>query len=174
MTTSPLIAFYAGQGTDDRGRTLAEILRWDDAQLEQVHDYIQWVFPLPARSAFNPYAPVLTDADIAAFRERAELRERVGDAVDRILAFYGFERNTDEAGGPVIEQARDFPERSRVWLTPGNHNFLRITRILKFLVLIGMEPLARAFWRALAELRATHRSVIGERTAGFWMEAAGA
>jgi Opioid growth factor receptor (OGFr) conserved region len=171
MTASPLIAFYDGNGTDHRGRTLSDILRWDEAHLEQVHDYIQWLFPLPARSAYNPHAPLLTEADVAAFIERDELRERVEDVLDRILDFYGLERD-DEERGPVIRKARDFPQRSRHWLTPQNHNYLRISRILQFLMLIGMEPLARAFWRALAELCRYHRAAIGDQTVRHWMRAA--
>ena len=61
--------FFAG-GADDDGRTFDEILGWDDARLEMVHDYIQWIFPLPERSGANPWAPVLDAATIAAIRGR--------------------------------------------------------------------------------------------------------
>src|SRR5271170_564607 len=41
----PLVAFYRG-GYTDNGGTLDQMLSWDDARLESVHDYIQWLFPL--------------------------------------------------------------------------------------------------------------------------------
>ena len=50
---SALITFYRGSGTDHAGRRIDEILSWDDAALESVHDYIQWLFPLDEPSRFN-------------------------------------------------------------------------------------------------------------------------
>ncbi len=65
-----LTRFFSG-GTDDQGRSFDEILGWDDARLEMVHDYIQWIFPLPERSGANPSAPVLDAGSIAAIRSSA-------------------------------------------------------------------------------------------------------
>ena len=56
---SRLMAFYRG-GRDDRGRRLEDVLGWDHHQLELVHDYIQWMFPLTERSMAQPSAPVLS------------------------------------------------------------------------------------------------------------------
>jgi len=42
----PVVVFFAG-GKDDEGRTLDEMLSWSDLKLERLHDYIQWMFPLP-------------------------------------------------------------------------------------------------------------------------------
>lgn len=42
----PIVVFFAG-GKDDEGRTLDEMLSWSDLKLERLHDYIQWMFPLP-------------------------------------------------------------------------------------------------------------------------------
>ena len=63
---SSLHAYLAGRGRDDRGRTLDEVLAFSDADLERVHDYVQWLFPLPTRSLAQPGAPVLAAADIEA------------------------------------------------------------------------------------------------------------
>ena len=57
-----LLNFYLGGAPDDRGRTLAEILRQDDAWLESTHDFVQWLFPLDRPSGVNPSAPLLTGA----------------------------------------------------------------------------------------------------------------
>jgi hypothetical protein len=71
---SRLTDFYRGTGTDAEGRTLAQLWAYSDEQLEDVHDFIQWLFPTPTPSRFNPHAPVLADADIAAFRSDPDLR----------------------------------------------------------------------------------------------------
>lgn len=43
----PIVDFYSGKATDTSGRTLREIHAWNYHDLENVHDYIQWLFPLP-------------------------------------------------------------------------------------------------------------------------------
>ena len=52
---SQLVNFYLGDAPDNQGRMIDEILSWKDEQLEDVHDYIQWLFPLKERSAFTPF-----------------------------------------------------------------------------------------------------------------------
>src|ERR1700730_1119137 len=81
--------FFAGCA-DDEGRTFDEILGWDDARLEMVHDYVQWIFPLPERSGANPWAPVLDAEAVAAIRGNAEMLGRLRGAVLRMLAVFGF------------------------------------------------------------------------------------
>ena len=167
---SPLLRFYAG-GPDDRGRTLDDILAWDDARLEAVHDFIQWVFPLPEPSAFNASAPVLSADDIAAFRDDPALRERLLVAFRRMLRFYGFDLAGDEAA-PEVSQASDFAARARGWVKPGNHNMLRITRVLRCLTLLGLPAHARAFLAALERLYdAGAAPAIGAVTLRYWRDA---
>ena len=63
-------------------------------------------------------------------------------------------------------------EQRKGWLTPHNHNYLRITRILTSLGLLGLEDYARAFLAALAGVYAEYGSRIGPRTWEFWCRAA--
>ncbi|MBN9026887.1 opioid growth factor receptor-related protein [Kaistia sp. MMO-174] len=172
MTTaeSALVRFHAGVATDSEGRRIAEILAWGDDDLERVHDYIQWLFPLPERSGFNPYAPILTPSDIAAFRERADLRTSLHRALQRLLAFYGFaEVKTED--GLEISRTAEFPQKARNWLRPGNHNLLRISRILRALTLLGLEREARSFLAALEALHAEAADQLGPVAIAYWRRA---
>lgn len=165
---SPLVRFYAGAGPDGHGRKIAEIWAWDDAALERVHDYIQWLFPLPEPSRFNDGAPLLTAADIAAFAAQAELRDNLRRSLGRLLAFYGFALGP----GPRVTQAADFAARAADWLTPQNHNFLRLTRILRALSLLGLGGEARALLAALEHVyRRGGAAAIGARSLAFWRDA---
>ena len=164
---SPLVGFHLGERPDDRGRHLAAIQSWDDERLEAVHDYIQWLFPLPERSAFNPDAPLLGPADIEAFQESAELRGRLLASLQRMLAFYGLALD-ETADEPSITPAPDFPRQARNWLRPGNHNLLRLTRILRCLTLLGLPKHARALLACLEHLEREHPGPISPITLGYW------
>ena len=111
---SLLVQFYAGAAADARGRTIAALWSWDDERLESVHDYIQWLFPLPEPSRFNDGAPLLTRADIAAFAARAERRDNLRRSLRRMLASYGFALES----GPLVARAADFAAKGANWLTP--------------------------------------------------------
>jgi hypothetical protein len=148
MVEDRIASFYSG-GVDDRGRTLERILAWPDDKLEAVHDYIQWMFPTVAPSAVNPAAPLVAVATIAAFKARPDLREMLRRSLDRMLSFYGL-RRTDDSGHVRIEiDETRFTDRARVWLRPGHHNHLRLTRIMQSLAALGLMPEAEALQRCL-------------------------
>lgn len=92
MTAQHSLAdFYAGSGRDDRGRSLQQIQTWSDGELERVHNYMQWLFPVTERSAFNPRAPILDAKTIGEFHKRPGLRAHLEISFVRMLAFFGFE-----------------------------------------------------------------------------------
>jgi hypothetical protein len=168
--TDRILAFYRREGTDDRGRTLDEIRSFDLGHLESVHDYIQWLFSLEARSGANPGAPTLTPATIAAFRADSALRSELETSFKAMLRFYGLSL-TGNAESLRIDQSPDFLERSEVWLSPGNHNYLRLTRILTSLRVLGLPDHATALLSQLELIARTNRDVVGEETLTFWRRA---
>ncbi len=164
---SRLVEFYRGTGTDSEGRRLDAILSWGDGRLEAVHDFIQWLFPLPEPSRFNPDAPLLTDDDIAAFRNEPQLRANLRRSFGRILSFLGLA----ETGTGEVGEASNFASRAPdVWDEP-NHNWLRITRILRCLSLLGLGNEAQALYRRLKELRAGGGFPIDDETFRYWTDA---
>lgn len=168
--STPLIRFYLGEDTDSEGRWLRDLRGWNAGQLESVHDYIQWLFPTRQRSAFNPNAPGLDDATIRTFRTDERLRAALLDSFRQMLAFYGF-RCREENGQPVVETSADWPARSREWFYAGDHNLLRITRVLDCLSTLGLESHARAFLHALDAVCDAAPATIPRRTREFWRSA---
>jgi hypothetical protein len=168
---SPIIQFYGGADPDDRGRYLDDIQKWTDDQLESVHDFIQWMFPLREPSGVNLTAPVLDAATIKEFRSRTALQEKLRLSFTRMLKFYGLE--IDGAGSSIsVKKAANFHERAKVWLHPHNHNHLRITRIITSLRLLGLEIEARAFFDSLAGIYYSHTSPrISAETFRYWQSA---
>jgi opioid growth factor receptor-like protein len=164
---SRLLDFYRGQATDSEGRRLSELWTWDDDSLEAVHDFIQWLFPLPEPSQFNPDAPLLTPEDIAAFRAEESLRANLRRSFERILSFLGLAERTDGS----IGEGPNFASRAAdVWTTP-NHNWLRITRILRSLTLLGLEDEARALYACLSGFYQARRFPIPDMTFRYWTAA---
>jgi len=165
--SSVLLRFYRGEGPDAAGRHIDEIWSWDHRRLEMVHDYIQWLFPLPDASRFNPDAPLLTAADAAAFHNDPTLRSRLMRSLDLMLAFYGLTRT-----GDAVTRGATFAQRQCDWLTPANHNYLRLTRIVLCLRHCGMEAVARGLFTRLEDIAAHEgKGLIAERTLGFWRAA---
>jgi Opioid growth factor receptor (OGFr) conserved region len=134
-----------------------------------VHDYIQWVFPTRQPSGVNPLAPRVTEDTVRTFARNLDLRERLRRAFDRMLVFYGLGRR---AARIEIDDTR-FPARARVWLHPGNHNHLRLTRIMDSLATLGLREEALALQRCLLDDVAGGSGTgrVSPRTVGFWRSA---
>jgi hypothetical protein len=167
---SPLVAFYRGDGRDHRGRSLSDIHLLDFDELEFHHDYIQWLFPLPEPSGANAEAPLLSSEDIAAFQSDDSLKEALLQSVRTMLRSYGLDVRE---GRPDVTIARGghFAERRDVWLTRGNHNFLRISRMLRSLTLLGLSGYASAFLASLEGIYGEASSIIGDTTVEYWRRA---
>lgn len=113
--------------------TLDRILAKDDEFWEGCHDFIQWVFPTNQPSMFNPHAPIL-DRHTARWISKRNLLK----SFDRFMSFLGVKvASTPDALGNIRYG------RVREWYQTGDHNLLRITRVLTCLMLCGMYAEAR-------------------------------
>lgn len=170
-THDVIVAFYLGEHADTRGRKIEEIWQWDDVRFETVHDYIQWLFPSQTRSQYNPNAPVLTEETIGAFRQSTPLRLRLRRSLRLVLRFYGL-RLLESANGMVqVQRSPDFPTKARHWLTIGNHNHLRLTRIIDSTKTLGLEAYSIALFRCLAGIRRDYPQAISCETYRYWRAA---
>ncbi|WP_337174232.1 opioid growth factor receptor-related protein [Paludisphaera sp.] len=163
---SRLIEFYRGTGEDSEGRKLADLWAFGDDEMEFHHDFIQWMFPLEEPSRFNFRAPTLSEDDIRAFRDDPALRENLERSFDRFLAFLGLARE----GGKVVPGA-DFEAKREIFLSP-DHNWLRITRVLTSLRILGLPEASRALYDALVGLMRDGRARITPETRRYWRDAA--
>ncbi|XP_061694108.1 opioid growth factor receptor-like protein 1 isoform X2 [Syngnathoides biaculeatus] len=129
------------------GIYIEEILtRWrgDYDKLEHNHTYIQWLFPL-REQGLNFYAHELTQDEIKEFQSTREAKRRFLAAYSLMLDFYGI-KLLDKGGN--VARSSNWDERFH-HLNESQHNYLRITRILKSLGELGYEafkaPLVRLF-----------------------------
>jgi hypothetical protein len=123
-----------------------------DREIEAHHDWVQWLFPLPTRSAAVLGSPVLTASDIAAIRGDPRAIEMLEHASERLLRYYG---STDH------------------WLSPYDHNHLRITRIIQSLGLLVGPDAARRFYDAVMALHEAAGAPVNQDSLGRWKQALG-
>src|SRR5471030_411942 len=141
---SLLLDFYRGLGTDTEGRFLKDILAWHDNDFEEGHAVLQWLFPTPEPTKFNSEAPLLTENDIAAFKSDPLLQTSLMKSFERILGFLGLALSE----GKVVDGQNFTARVADVWASP-NHNWLRISRILRSMKLLGMAAQAQALYDQL-------------------------
>jgi hypothetical protein len=139
--------FLANEAPDYLGRTLSEIWRFTDDQMEACHDYIQCVFPLDQESGAVPNAPVLTREDIADIKSSSVAISNLKQSADW---FYQFLCRNDQ------------------WLRVTDHNHLRITRLIKSLRILVGDSVAGAMQEKIIQLAEASGAKINPLTLDFW------
>tara|TARA_B100000242_G_C42919702_1_gene426425 strand:- start:83 stop:526 length:444 start_codon:yes stop_codon:yes gene_type:complete len=142
--------FLTLNGKDFKGRTLENIWSFSDKEIEEIHDFIQIVFPLnkPSQSAFHGY--YLDNQDL----------------VNEI-------KNNKKAITNIIKSSEwffSFLKRNTYWNAPYDHNQLRITRVIECLRLLVSDEAADNFHKNVLELIQNNNRV-SARTLNFWKNA---
>ncbi|XP_057218883.1 opioid growth factor receptor 2 [Triplophysa rosa] len=109
---------------------------WGDYErLEDVHSYIQWLFPIQEKG-MNWQAHVLTKQEIKCFRKKEIAKQNLVKSYELMLDFYGICLVNKRTGD--VARADNWKKRFDN-LNRYTHNNLRITRILKCLGTLGFE-----------------------------------
>ncbi|MBK50608.1 MAG: hypothetical protein CL768_06260 [Chloroflexi bacterium] len=131
---------------DFRGRTLKEIWRYTDIQIEQIYDFIQVVFPLNKPSNSNPHTYYLNDDTTI---ERIQTNETIKQNIIKSYKWF-----------------LSFLKRNESWKKQYNHNHLRITRIIECLRLLVSDEEANKFHKSTLKLLGDKK--INKITLEFW------
>ena len=145
-----LVAFLNGEGTDYKGRCLLDIWNFDDNEIEQTHDYIQFMFPLAEKSGSYFNAPILSLEDIKAIRLSEVAQANLKKSAEWYLGFLG---------------------RNDHWIKSYDHNHLRITRVIKSIRLLISEKDADMFKSAFYETLGSSENKIDLKAKMFWGKA---
>lgn len=147
---SALVAFHCDDGHDHAGRHHGAILAFNDEAMHQVHDFIQWLFPLPEPSRAFHAAPVLSEDDLAIMRSSPVCQARLAAARTRMIEFLA--ANPD-------------------WLQAYDHNHLRITRMIRSTRLIAGHETADSLRDHFLHHARTNAAQINPTTLAFWANA---
>lgn len=146
---SHLIEFYKMEKCNSDGLRITNMWFMSGYAFDSKHDFIQWLFPLKELSKFNIDAPLLTDEDILEWKTDCVLQNNLRISFIRFLHHLGFrEYSTGE-----IKHLNSRTWRA-VYFDEPNHNWLRITRVLKCLVLLHEQIRADKFLAAIKEIPA--------------------
>lgn len=155
-----LISFYLKESPNCDGTMLEDIWEWSDEDWEFEHSFIQWLFPTTEESRFNPDAPVLNEELISQWHQDGLLRHNLRISYERWLRFCGISLVNGEL---ILADAK-----KNVW-DGMNHNWWRMTRILKSLSVLGLATEAAELLHLLKGVR--HRVGVDDVTWTYWSEA---
>ena len=175
-------AFLVGTGCDNYGRYYNQIISYDDKELEKDHTFIQWVFPTENPSMFHPEVPVVSKEQAAKLTNITVVKENLHRMFVRMLLFYGIRlisnvelEETKDDNVVMITQGRRTSwvfekERIEQWVQEGNHNLLRISRILESLRLFERKPEHTLMCDVIKAIAAYKPEVKDWSCWAYWME----
>ncbi len=137
---------------DYKNRFLNDIWNFTDEDIEHTHDFIQLLFPLneQSESVFHGYC-LNTKSSIINIK------------------------SNDLAKSNIVTSSKwflNFLERNTHWRRRHDHNYLRITRIIKSLRLLVSDEEANKFYESFIELiDESLRSKINLTTLSYWENA---
>jgi hypothetical protein len=161
-----LVNFYCKGGRDAAGRTFNDIMGFSDKQLEEVHDYVQWLFPTVSVSSCNADAPILDEATINYLKKSPQFNLRFHAALQKMFRFWGFVHTTSfGVDGIDIHPQTSF----QPWMTTGNHNFLRFSRLLESSRLLGWPNTSKSFFESLLDMAAKmNYRTVNNKNVFYW------
>ncbi|KAE9541965.1 hypothetical protein HT665_02600 [Ursidibacter maritimus] len=163
---SQILDFLEQKGTDHKGRTIQDIWAFDIFNLENNHDFIQWIFPLDTPTKSNRFAPILTESDCGQIKKSEIAQYSLQKSLDVMLSFWGLKL---ENGRVIVAEELDRNRINHFWIRRTNHNQLRITRTIKSLAMLGQLELARQLQQGILEIAKNY--AIHPETIEFWQSA---
>ena len=142
-----VLDFLSGEQPDIYNRYLEDIWKMSDGDIESVHNFIQWTFPLNERSGAVPNSPILTQQEIIDIKKSEIAKQNIKKSADWFM---------------------DFLTRNSYWICQSNHNHLRITRVIKSLRLIYSNEEAENFKNNVMNLIKGNEYKINPISLEFW------
>jgi len=174
-----LLRFWKGQSTGScvcgcARITVDEMLakRGNYQWLEQKHHFMQWLFPKATNGVSGACAPTLTSRAAKALAADPACSSRVMNAYRMILDFWGLELLDEETG--AVRKGPHCAERFRN-IVAHEHNYLRITRVLVSMGMMGWTYLQGPLVELLIEETAPGGALEGALSRGallrYWIPA---
>ena len=147
-TPSRIVLFLRGEAKNSDGKTIHDICKFTTQELEETHDYIQWLFPLVEWSEMVPGSPYLEPEDIEMIKSDELIQENILQSLSLMHHFY---------------------ETNDHWLQKGDHNHYRISRIIRSVVLLNKKENAEEFYQAILD-RVEEKMPVTFESLEYWKD----
>lgn len=163
MKTDAAIQFLAGTGVDTECRSVVQYLDFGADDWERQHDIIQWAFPNHVESAYHPNSPVVEIGKVVAHRQLPQAQSNMAKLFFNYLSSLSIDLNDQQEF--ILTKGEPY------WLEPGNHNYLRITRVIIALRIFKLDIIAEKFATFVLQLPKSHPYAINNTTVTYWHKA---
>jgi len=141
--------FLKGNQPDAYKRYLKDIWMMSDDQIENKHNFIQWIFPLNVESNAVPSSPMLTKKEIISIKNSEIAQKNIKKSAEWFL---------------------EFLSNNSYWICQNNHNHYRITRAIKSLRLIHSNEEAEKFKNSIMNLIQGNEKKINSTNIQYWKD----
>ena len=142
--------FLEGADANSSNWLLSDIWKFNDTQIENIHTFIQWVFPTDEPSRATPGSPVLDEEEIVKIQNSEQAKHNLSKSADWYF---------------------NFLKRNSFWRKPHDHNHLRITRAIKSLRLLCGDDEADYYKEQFWQILGADMSIIPSKTMEYWEDA---
>ena len=139
--------FLKGNQPDAYKRYLKDIWMMSDDQIENKHNFIQWIFPLNVKSNVVPSSPILTKKEIISIKKSEIAQKNIKKSAEWFL---------------------EFLSSNSCWIYQNNHNHYRITRVIKSLRLIHSNEESEKFKNSIMNLIQGNEKKINSTNIQYW------
>lgn len=154
--------FFLGLSPDSRGRLIGDILEFDESEIENNHDFIQWIFPTKEASQYNYSAPQISEMFKDLFLNNEIAQENFCESCRMFLNFIGFDCCNKKDN--IITNIKN---KKKYYDLP-THNLLRITRVLNSLNQIGKKSCSKKLFIQLEKIRNENPKKVPKDSFEFW------
>lgn len=156
-----VLQFLRGEDVPNCCHSLESIVNYTDEEMEQYHDFIQWIYPTLEQSQAHPDAPIIDTSFADKLHKDACALAGYCKGCKRYLQYMGLECKSE---GEIIQ----IPNAQPFWKLP-SHNYLRITRALNSLDQTKHSKCNKALYsRMMQILDADPTNYVGRTTLGYW------
>jgi len=141
--------FLKGNEPDVYKRYLKDIWMMSGDQIENKHNFIQWIFPLNVKSNAVPSSPILTKKEIICIKKSEIVQKNIKKSAEWFLKFLS---------------------SNSYWICQNNHNHYRITRVIKSLRLIHSNEEAEKFKNSIMNLIQGNEKKINLTNIQYWKD----